>query len=525
MSDGMDCNKENIENDGAKDRMKKTVSKRIEAAYYFGLPPTLVHDGFPFTRKKVNVDATNALYWCRHVRSCKCSARVRVIIPSGSVVVVSDLHSEKCVAHLKKEAQYASAKKNTCVRVNDFMKGRAEGMAIEFMALSALDIWKKLELEVSAKYPVWSGINDVQVKAIVKNTRHREYGTDMFVKLETDEVSMMKDSDRWFLQFNCLLTDPKDGKRSRMVGFANPRLIGLLNGNVQIYIDGTFKVCPFPFYQCLIVMVYNGQTDSYVPIFYILLQGKTAFEYEQALHFVCVSTNWKLEPTTVTCDFEKGLHSAVRKKFQSGRIKVNGCLFHFKQAIRRKMENLELHADIIEYTLDDNSLDMLCIIPIDEILTKGIHFVRSNLDEFVLKEDGNKWMEFWKYFISYWCSDKQFMHTWNIHMKDAEYFYVLRNRTNNALERYNKKMNKAFLGMKPSFFLFVDVCEDESRDQYRVQGLLREGKMVIVHHKSARINAVPAIYESHVYTGKSYKKQKQYTNGTRSSKRVKKKAN
>ena len=112
------------------------------------------------------------------------------------------------------------------------MKGRAEGMAIEFMALSALDIWKKLELEVSAKYPVWSGINDVQVKAIVKNTRHREYGTDMFVKLETDEVSMMKDSDRWFLQFNCLLTDPKDGKRSRMVGFANPRLIGLLNGNV-----------------------------------------------------------------------------------------------------------------------------------------------------------------------------------------------------------------------------------------------------------------------------------------------------
>ena len=189
------------------------------------------------------------------------------------------------------------------------------------------------------------------------------------------------------------------------------------------------------------------------------------------------------------------------------------------------MEKLELHDDIIEYTLDDNSLDMLCIIPIDEILTKVIHFVQSNLDEFVLKEDGNKWVELWKYFISYLCSDKQFMHTWNIHMKEAEYFYVLRNRTNNALERYNKKMNKAFLGMKPSFFLFVDVCEDKSRDQYRVQGLLCEGKMVIVHHKSAQINSVPAIYVSHVYTGKSYKKQKQYTSGTRSSKRVKKKAN
>ena len=103
-----------------------------------------------------------------------------------------------------------------------------------------------------------------------------------------------------------------------MLGFANPRLIGLLNGNVQPYIDGTFNIFPFPFYQCLIVMVYNGQTDSYVPIFYILLQGKTAFEYSMDLHYVCAATNWKLQPSTVTCDFEKGLHSAIRRQFQSG---------------------------------------------------------------------------------------------------------------------------------------------------------------------------------------------------------------
>ena len=84
------------------------------------------------------------------------------------------------------------------------------------------------------KYPVWSGIIDVQVKSIVKNILAHEYSTDIFVKLETDEVYKMKDSDRWFLQFNVLLTDSKDGKRSRMVWFANPRLINLFNGNVQI---------------------------------------------------------------------------------------------------------------------------------------------------------------------------------------------------------------------------------------------------------------------------------------------------
>ena len=83
-------------------------------------------------------------------------------------------------------------------------------------------------------------------------------------------------------------------------------------------------------------------------------------------------------------------------------------------------------------------------------------------------------------------------------------------------------MNQDFLGTKPCFCLFVEVCEDKSRNQYRVQGILREGMMVIVHHKSARINVVPAIYITHVYTGKSYKNKKVYKTGTRSSKRVKK---
>ena len=150
-------------------------------------------------------------------------------------------------------------------------------------------------------------------------------------------------------------------------------------------------------------MVFNGQTDSYVPIFYILLQGKTTFEYNMALHFVCVTTNWKLQPCTITCDFEKGLHAAVRHTFQKCMTKVNGCLFHFKQAIKRKMMDIKLSKDIIEYTLYDNAINIICIILIDEVLGKGIQFVRSSLDPSVQPEDEDKWEEFWKYFVTFWC--------------------------------------------------------------------------------------------------------------------------
>jgi hypothetical protein len=331
MSNAIDTtNKENMDN-SLSNGVESVVSKKnerkkkVEAKYYAGLPSTINHDGYPFTHKKVSVKEDTALYWCRHARSPNnCEAKIKIQLPSGCVCVINDVHSQKCVAKLLKVVAYAEAEVNTCIVADEYMKGRAEELAVEHMAMTGPKIWKALEKEVTEKYPVWSGLSNMQVQAIVKNVRAREYGFDMFVKLETNKVSRMKDNDKWFLQFNALVTDPKDGQRSRMLGFANPKLIGLLNGDVQIYIDGTFKICPKPFYQCLIIMVFNEQTDSYVPIFYILLQGKTTFEYNMALHFVCVATNWKLQPSTVICDFEKGLHAAVRHTFQKCRNKVNG---------------------------------------------------------------------------------------------------------------------------------------------------------------------------------------------------------
>ena len=67
MSDVMDTDKENIENGAANVKGKKSAIMRIEAKFYAGLLSTIVHDGFPFTPKKVNVNATHELYWCRHI--------------------------------------------------------------------------------------------------------------------------------------------------------------------------------------------------------------------------------------------------------------------------------------------------------------------------------------------------------------------------------------------------------------------------------------------------------------------------
>jgi len=49
-----------------------------------------------------------------------------------------------------------------------------------------------------------------------------------------------------------------------MMIFANPANLGLLQGPVDLYTDATFNPCtPAPFYQCLIVMIYNHSTSSF----------------------------------------------------------------------------------------------------------------------------------------------------------------------------------------------------------------------------------------------------------------------
>ena len=65
-----------------------------------------------------------------------------------------------------------------------------------------------------------------------------------------------------------------------MMIFANPYLLGLLTGLVDIFIDATFSPCtPNPFYQCLIIMVYDSQTSAYIPVIYALMTHKVTELY------------------------------------------------------------------------------------------------------------------------------------------------------------------------------------------------------------------------------------------------------
>ena len=137
----------------------------------------------------------------------------------------------------------------------------------------------------------------------------------------------------------------------------------------KVFIDGTFKIVPKQFYQCLIVMVFDNQTDVYVPVFYILLTSKTEKIYRHALHLMNETAGSKMNPTSVTCDYEKGLRNTIMKAV------INGCLFHWKQAIRRKLVDLNCDKWTINHFIPADSIETLTLIPPNEIKSKGIPYV------------------------------------------------------------------------------------------------------------------------------------------------------
>jgi len=165
-----------------------------------------------------------------------------------------------------------------------------------------------------------------------------------------------------------------------------------------MYTDATFKEVPKGFYQVLVFMGYSRSLKKYVPCAYVLMTGKTSECYYQAfswLHGECPD----LSPFSVGVDFERALLETAQAQFPDAIIV--GCLFHWKQAILKKLKALGVRSDQRSYALKQGVMDVLTVIPREE-LEDGIAFVKNEIDFFVRHNTddyaGDKllWEAFWE---------------------------------------------------------------------------------------------------------------------------------
>ena len=98
--------------------------------------------------------------------------------------------------------------------------------------------------------------------------------------------------------------------------------------------------------------------------------------------------------------------------------------------------------------MQKGNLDILTITKKEDILKKI-----KKLNKKLNSNDKKKWKRFWAYFMKVWIKGYDFEY-WNISTILKKKINIT-NRTNNALENFNKQLNSYFINPHPNIFAFI----------------------------------------------------------------------
>jgi len=237
------------------------------------------------------------------------------------------------------------------------------------------------------------------------------------------------------------------GQCHEVVIWASQESLSILRQNHMVLIDGTFRAVPRPYVQCLMFMAFDVTTDVYVPCVWILMTARTERLYRHVFQDIQSLLDWRWLPNLAVADFEYPLLVAIQTLLRTTRI--IGCFFHFKQSLVRKL--VKLHVDRQQASQFAASFDFLTVINRDRI-ERALEHIRmnSNLDPTITDT-------FIQYFKRTWMR-KYPPQLWNIHGLDN---HGVITRTNNPLERYNRRLNEQFGNAHPNLVRFVAAIRSE----------------------------------------------------------------
>lgn len=176
-----------------------------------------------------------------------------------------------------------------------------------------------------------------------------------FVDTFPEHLCYVKDAlnnDQPFLMVNQVLDNVPNAPDARILGFSTPTDLRRLALADKIYLDGTFKVTPNPFYQLFTInsmATLDVNRSVLFPRVYFLLPNKSGNTYQQAMQIVvdliaqahvdAGTPDAPIHWTHVSCDYESGLLQAIptiRTNPLGPPIVVDGCHFHYCSAIFKK---------------------------------------------------------------------------------------------------------------------------------------------------------------------------------------------
>ncbi len=153
-----------------------------------------------------------------------------------------------------------------------------------------------------------------------------------------------------------------------------------LCGSEKWYVDGTFGTAPRQFTQLFVIRA--AVDDVYATCVYAFLPNKLQSSYEEVftavLNSCCDEYGLTPDPTSVSCDFELGIHNAIKTMLGS-HVSIQGCFYHLTQSTWRKIQSEGLS---VLYQNDDSvkqfcgMLDGLAFLPTDRV-SEGMRYLRT----------------------------------------------------------------------------------------------------------------------------------------------------
>ena len=135
--------------------------------------------------------------------------------------------------------------------------------------------------------------------------------------------------------------DIKVGRKYRHLLFASKKQLKLLKKAHTWYVDGTFKIIREPFKQLFSIHVFvkEGDCMKQVSVAFVFMSRRSKKDYK-AVFKALLDLVPTCEVKTMVADFEAASWNAIREVIPN--IEVKGCLFHFTQAVYRKIGYVKL---------------------------------------------------------------------------------------------------------------------------------------------------------------------------------------
>lgn len=263
--------------------------------------------------------------------------------------------------------------------------------------------------------------------------------------------------------------------KSRHLIFATDIQLQHLANAKTWYMDGTFKLCREPFTQVFGISAFERKDDCMksVPLLFVLMSRRKKRDYKRVLQEILHILPPTLKVARAMLDFEKALWSAMRAVLPN--VRLTGCMFHWKQAVFRKIQELGLQPVYMQRGEGQDFLrDVISLphLPAEQITTVW--------ERLKCKASTDAMQTFTRYIANTWMTSS--IHpptTWSVFKKSVA--------TNNDVEGWHAALNRRAGGRSNlPFYLLISRLQDEAAGVHLEIRLVKEKKLSRYQRPSSR---------------------------------------